>query len=111
MIQNLNLKPTDPLYPHPRKLCAIWGPEVMDLKLEYIGDSSGYKGAQLDNEVSPRIVECVNALDGIERPADVCILSRDNARFISTLLGKLAKLSGDAAASSAVREAQRRLSR
>ena len=96
---------------HPRLLKAEWGKETMHIDLLIHGGSNGYTGAQLDNDVSPRIVECVNALEGIERPADVCILSRDNARFISALLGKLAKLSGDAAASSAVREAQCRLSR
>jgi len=55
----------------------------MDLKVEYTGESSGYKGALLDNEVSPRIVECVNACAGIEDPAAFMesVRERANAAF------------------------------
>jgi hypothetical protein len=62
---------------HSRYLTAKWRGESLDIEIKYRGPSSGYHGAQLDSEVIPRIVECVNAFAKIADPiADQVIIPK-----------------------------------
>lgn len=101
---------------HSRYLAAEWGKESLHISINYRGPSNGYSGAQLDGEVIPRIVACVNAYDGIPDPANACLLSKGNAAFISNLLDTLAAIAGGDDGLSAqlqreVSESQKRLAR
>ena len=101
---------------HSRYLTAEWGKESLDISVNYRGPSSGYSGAQLDGEIIPHIVACVNAMEDATDPSKVCILSRCNAEFISDLLTTLADMAaGDDGLSDklmrGISESQKRLAR
>ena len=58
----------------------MWGDELLDVTIGYTGDGNGYKGAQLDNEVIPRIVQCVNACAGVGNPTAFMESVREHAQ-------------------------------